>query len=135
MIIEESNQYQTQRGTWNGEFLGGVVFEPGFRMGGDGSFPQLNYTIRLGPEFGSFTELFTLLLFPAFQLPGPGFSGVFYEEFIKFQNMIDLAYIEILTGETLLPESVTDFENVEYVSWSISFSKIVGSIYLFYNFR
>lgn len=75
IIIEESNQYQTQREAWNGEYLGGVVFEPGFRRGPDGSIPRLNYTVRLGPEFGAFTELFTLLLFPTFQLPGPGFSG------------------------------------------------------------
>ena len=40
------------------------------------------------------------------------FVGNAYNEFVKFQNLIDLAYIEIVTGEkNLLPdENVQDFK-------------------------
>ena len=36
------------------------------------------------------------------------FPGELYEDFIKFQNLIDLAYIEIATGERILPKSFSD---------------------------
>ena len=42
--------------------------------------------------------------------------GKAYNEFVKFQNLIDLAYIEIVTGnEGLLPENKDDILNLSWV--------------------
>ena len=39
------------------------------------------------------------------------FLGGVYDDFVKFQNLIDLAYIEIISGEEgLLPDSVLTFK-------------------------
>ena len=58
-------------------------------------------------------------------------TGAFYENFIQFQNLIDLAYIEILTGKKMLPTSVSDFANLEYVR---IFSKLCTfSFFLFWR--
>ena len=72
-IISESNQYQSSKDSWNGEFLGGIIFERNFRRVGSDPIPSMNYTMRLGPEF---TSLETYLLIPTFQVPGPGYAGI-----------------------------------------------------------
>ena len=44
------------------------------------------------------------------------FSGYIYQEFVNFQNLIDMAYIEMVTGEKLLPQNRLDFGTMNYVS-------------------
>ncbi len=43
-------------------------------------------------------------------------AGQQYAEFVKFQNLIDLAYIQIVTEEKLLPETPDDLFNIAWVS-------------------
>jgi hypothetical protein len=42
-------------------------------------------------------------------------AGQQYVEFVKFQNLIDLAYIQIVTEEKLLPESPEELFNIDWV--------------------
>ena len=44
------------------------------------------------------------------------FAGDSYQEFVNFQNLIDMAYIEMVTGEKLLPDDPIDFLLIKYVS-------------------
>lgn len=107
-----NSQYQNDQ---EGEavMFGGVVFPYDFDYRTDGSIPSLDYTLRMGPTF---TSVETELVFPWFQLPGPGYGPSMYQEFIKFQNLIDLAYIQLVTKETVLPESLAQILDVDYVS-------------------
>ncbi len=44
-------------------------------------------------------------------------SGQQYQDFVLVQNLLDLAYTQIVTNQTLLPsDSIEDFLNIEYVS-------------------
>ena len=71
-LIDENARYQSNRDAYDGEMIGGIVFEPGFEYGFDSSTPDLDYTIRMSPEF---VETGTNLLFPVFQTTGPGYGG------------------------------------------------------------
>ncbi len=79
-ILRENENFQQDREAYGGEMLGGVVFQRDFeytsvsspRQPGSRRVPDLDYTIRLSPEF---TNLATELLFPVFQLSGPGNDG------------------------------------------------------------
>ncbi|TRY70235.1 hypothetical protein TCAL_12705 [Tigriopus californicus] len=90
---------------YNGEFYGGVVFRPDFDYGPDGQVPDLHYTMRFEPEY---SNLETNLVFPIFQLSGPGYAASSYDEIVKFQNLIDLAYMEIASKQPLLPNTTRD---------------------------
>jgi hypothetical protein len=52
------------------------------------------------------------------------FAGQKYREFVKFQNLIDSAYIQIVTGEKLLPESLEDLMTLNWVSILTASKKI-----------
>ncbi len=112
--------------------LGGIVFHQDFRyQAEDGGaappqerserIPTLDYTIRLSPEF---VNTDTELLFPVFQLSGPGYSGELYADFVKFQNLVDMAYVEIVTGEKVFPDDLVDWEAVKWVCDSSKISDV-----------
>lgn len=130
---------------YNGEFYGGVVFPPHFDYGPDDHIPDLHYIMRFEPEY---SNLETNLVFPIFQLSGPGYAGKgqlqtgfqilstklnstftftmlsfpasTYDEIVKFQNLIDLAYMEIVTKQQLLPNTALDLLRLPFVSIFIS---------------
>ena len=93
--------------------FGGIVFSEDFIYGSGNSIPKLDYTLRFQPDL---TNRFTQLLFPFVQITGPGSSGSQYNEFIRIQNILNLAYTEMTTGTNLLPESITDIQDLEYIT-------------------
>ena len=60
---------------------------------------DLNYTLRLSTDY---TQRLTNFLFMPYTFAGPQRNGDEYETFSAFQTLIDLSYIEQVTGETLL---------------------------------
>ena len=60
---------------------------------------DLNYTLRLSTEY---TQRLTNFLFMPYTFAGPQRNGDEYEAFSAFQTLIDLSYIEQVTGEKLL---------------------------------
>ncbi len=82
-IEEENQKYQANREAYQyGEMLGGVIFSEQFEYEDSFDFginnnnipkvPGLNYSLRLSPEF---VNTNTDVLFPIFQLSGPGYDG------------------------------------------------------------
>eukprot|EP00095_Tigriopus_kingsejongensis_P011912 maker-scaffold111_size354240-snap-gene-2.29 protein:Tk11912 transcript:maker-scaffold111_size354240-snap-gene-2.29-mRNA-1 annotation:"atp-binding cassette sub-family a member 3" len=117
IVLTENERYQANREAYNGELYGGVVFPGDFdylepSSEGLPKVPDLDYKIRFGPEFSNKE---TKANFPIFQFSGPGLSGSLYEEIVKFQNLIDLAYIEIATGIPLLPLVPADVLALDFV--------------------
>ena len=74
--------------------FGGVVFnnlkEP---------LENLNYTLRLDTDY---VQRLSNFLFLPYTFSGPQRHGDEYSSFCAFQTLIDLAYIELVTGEELL---------------------------------
>ena len=60
---------------------------------------DLNYTLRLSTEY---TQRLTNFLFMPYTFAGPQRNGDEYEAFSAFQTLIDLSYIEQVTGKKLL---------------------------------
>ena len=76
--------------------FGGVIFE-NLEAGAD-----LNYTLRLATEH---VQRLSNFLFMPYSFSGPQRNGEEYAMFCSLQTLIDLAFIQISTGETLLLDS------------------------------
>ena len=67
------------------------------------------------------------MIFPIFQLSGPGAAWINYADFVVFQNLIDLAYIEVVTGEKMLPQTIGELLTMKWVkALSKSLAQIVN---------
>lgn len=110
---DEHGAYQINPENFNGELFGGVVFPQDFDFLDPGqTVPELRYTLRFGYQFSnSLTEL----IYPIFQLSGPGNAWNNYADFVLFQNLIDLAYIEVATGERMLPRTIGELGAMKWV--------------------
>ena len=71
-IITIQGNYQNDAGSFDSEIYGGIIFPPDFDYGPNSAVPNLSYTVRFGVEY---TQTETNVLFPIFQLSGPGFWG------------------------------------------------------------
>ena len=72
--------------------------------GSSGSFNDLNYTLRLGTEH---VQRLSNFLFMPYSFSGPQRNGEEYSMFCSLQTLIDLAFIQISTGEQLLISDIT----------------------------
>ena len=95
----------------------GIIFDSAF------TFDKTNfvYKIRMSPEEGMIEEK-TNVLFPQLDLPGPGPPGdpnateiIKYEYFVTLQTILDYTYIEIQSGDLLLPKQESDWADIEMV--------------------
>ena len=75
----------------------------------------------MSPEEGMIEEK-TNVLFPQLDLPGPGPPGdpnateiIKYEYFVTLQTILDYTYIEIQSGDLLLPKQESDWADIEMV--------------------
>lgn len=81
--------------------FGGVIFE---NLGSGGPLVDLNYTLRLSTEH---VQRLSNFLFMPYSFSGPQRNGEEYNMFCSLQTLIDLAFIQITTGETLLLDNTT----------------------------
>ena len=95
----------------------GIIFDADFTFAKD----HFVYKIRMSPQDG-LIETQTRVLFPQIDLPGPGpptsgnDSEIFkYEYFVTLQTILDYTYIEIQSGDTLLPKTDSDWDNIQMV--------------------
>ena len=94
--------------------FGGVVFHD---MGA-GDLKNLNYTLRLDTEY---VQRLSNFLYMPYNFAGPQRWGEDYNIFCSLQTFIDLAYIQTITGETLLITSdnplqaFSDFSSLDWV--------------------
>ena len=70
-IEEASGLFQANPELFEEEMIGGVIFPNEFDYRDDMSTPSMKYSLRMNPRFASIS---TDLLFPVFQLSGPGFA-------------------------------------------------------------
>ena len=98
----------------------GIIFDTDFTF----DKADFVYKIRMSPEESGLIETKTMVLFPQLDLPGPGPPGdgnateIFaYEYFVTLQTILDYTYIEIQSGDTLLPKSESDWANIQMVSF------------------
>ena len=93
--------------------FGGVVFD------NDGSGDlnkQLNYTLRLSTDF---TQRLSNFLFMPYSFSGPQNNGEDYDLFCSFQTLIDLTFIEKVTGETIIPSGIASITSLNWVNLNI----------------
>ena len=107
--------------------LAGIVFDENFDYGENDQVPDLNYKIRMKN-----VQEMTNILYPLIPLSGPGNHEYKYTKFTWIQTLIDFSYIEILTGEKLLPKNEEDFEDLRYVSFENSTLKSIEISQFFY---
>ena len=88
--------------------FGGVVFN----NVGSGDIKKLNYTLRLSTDF---TQRLSNFLFMPYSFSGPQNNGEDYDLFCSFQTLIDLTFIEKVTGETLIPTGIASITNLNWV--------------------
>ena len=81
--------------------FGGVIFES---LGSKEPLTDLNYTLRLGTEH---VQRLSNFLFMPYSFSGPQRNGEEYSMFCSLQTLIDLAFIQISTGEQLLISDIT----------------------------
>ena len=81
--------------------FGGVIFE---NLGSKEPLTDLNYTLRLGTEH---VQRLSNFLFMPYSFSGPQRNGEEYSMFCSLQTLIDLAFIQISTGEQLLISDIT----------------------------
>lgn len=93
--------------------FGGVIFES-LRSGEPPT--DLNYTLRLGTEY---VQRLSNFLFMPYTFSGPQRNGEEYSMFCSLQTLIDLAFIQITTGETLLLDNTTSspFAYISQLKW------------------
>lgn len=76
--------------------FGGVIFQ---NMQDETALTNINYTLRLRTEF---VQRLSNFLFMPYTFSGPQRWGDEYNLFCSLQTLIDLSYMELVTGEKLL---------------------------------
>ena len=76
--------------------FGGVIFQ---NMQDETALTNINYTLRLRTEF---VQRLSNFLFMPYTFSGPQRWGDEYNVFCSLQTLIDLSYMELVTGEKLL---------------------------------
>ena len=76
--------------------FGGVIFQ---NMQDETALTNINYTLRLRTEF---VQRLSNFLFMPYTFSGPQNWGSQYNLFCSLQTLIDLSYMEFVTGEKLL---------------------------------
>ena len=82
--------------------FGGVIFQ---NIKDESALTNINYTLRLRTEF---VQKFSQFLFMPYTFSGPQTWGSQYNLFCSLQTIIDLSYMEYVTGEKLLIRNVTN---------------------------
>jgi len=101
--------------------FGGIIFSISDSTG-------LNYTMRFGSDYTQDLTQFTYL--PYTFDGAQGFLGEAYSIQTSFQALIDLAFIQDLTGETLIPTDPTAILNIKVAT---SLQEMVFPAYLANN--
>ena len=91
--------------------FGGVIFE---NIKDNSSLRNFNYTLRLRTEF---VQRLSNFLFMPYSFSGPQSWGSEYNMFCSLQTLIDLSYIEFVTGEKVMINStnLSDLRNLKWV--------------------
>ena len=82
--------------------FGGVIFQ---NIQDETPLTNINYTLRLRTEF---VQRLSNFLFMPYTFSGPQPWGSEYNLFCSLQTLIDLSYMESVTGEKLLIRNVTN---------------------------
>ena len=82
--------------------FGGVIFQS---ITDESALTNINYTLRLRTEF---VQRLSNFLFMPYTFSGPQRWGEEYNLFCSLQTLIDLSYMEFVTGEKLLIKDVTN---------------------------
>ena len=82
--------------------FGGVIFQ---NIQDETALTNINYTLRLRTEF---VQRLSNFLFMPYTFSGPQNWGSQYNLFCSLQTLIDLSYMEFVTGEKLLIRDVTN---------------------------
>ena len=82
--------------------FGGVIFQS---VQDESALTNVNYTLRLRSEF---VQKFSQFLFMPYTFSGPQTWATQYNLFCALQTLIDLSYMEQVTGEKLLIRNVTN---------------------------
>ena len=90
--------------------FGGVIFE---NLQAGEPLKDLNYTLRLSTEY---VQRLSNFLFMPYSFSGPQRNGEDYSMFCSLQTLIDLAFIQIATGETLLLGNITSSSPLAFIS-------------------
>ncbi len=118
---------------------GGIAFDPGFKYETDSdgakTLPkELKYTVRMNQRWYGDPSNTEYMEFP-WQLAGPGWGCKFsikelklmslsviktftvwgYETFCAFQSVVDLAFIEMTSGQKMLPTNENETELINFV--------------------
>ena len=91
--------------------FGGVIFD---NIKDESSLKNINYTLRLRTEF---VQRLSNFLFMPYTFSGPQSWGSEYNMFCSLQTLIDLSYIEFVTGEKVMINStnLSDLRNLKWV--------------------
>ena len=81
--------------------FGGVIFQS---INDESDLKNINYTLRLRTEF---VQKLSNFLYMPYSFSGPQAWGQQYDLFCSLQTLIDLSYMEAVTGEKLLIRNFT----------------------------
>ena len=97
-----ANENEYDQNTNQTLVFGGVIFD---NIKDESSLKNINYTLRLRTEF---VQRLSNFLFMPYTFSGPQSWGSEYNMFCSLQTLIDLSYMEYVTGEKLLIRDVTN---------------------------
>ena len=97
-----ANENEYDQNTNQTLVFGGVIFD---NIKDESSLKNINYTLRLRTEF---VQRLSNFLFMPYTFSGPQSWGSEYNMYCSLQTLIDLSYMEYVTGEKLLIRDVTN---------------------------
>ena len=91
--------------------FGGVIFQS---IKDESPLTNINYTLRLRTEF---VQRLSNFLFMPYTFSGPQNWGSEYDLFCSLQTLLDLSYMEYVTGEKLLIKEFSGPADLRDLKW------------------